>query len=296
MARRFSDASCRKHAMAIAAQATCIEYLPVKLACELYLAAGKCVGYLPEARSAWAAVGIASIEAGVRRIELRMVECVEQLGAKLNTPQLSEAPVLHDGGVKVGIIGRAYCRGIAGSRAEGSVGRVGEGSGVEPLVHGAVRDGVGISGNVRPRVSAVGWDIVAVEAKRDSGLCSYDSRPLPAAEDGIGLAIHVRANTLAAANRKIVDVASHEAVRSIAGIDALLRGKVVVVCRRAVAYVSPALRTLRVVEELRVGVGNDDVQPFVEAVVISRLQRVVDIEARRWIVLRDIAVLGIGLQ
>src|ERR1700735_81981 len=111
-------------------------------------------------------------------------------------------------------------------------------------------DGVGVADEIGTGIPAVRGNVVAVKTERNSGFRGDNSRPLPAAYDRIRLAIHPGTNALAPSDGEIVDIARHQALGSVTGIDALLRSQVVVVGRRAVADISPALRALGIVEKL----------------------------------------------
>src|SRR6202034_3253459 len=103
---------------------------------------------------------------------------------------------------------------------------------------------------VRPRSSSVGVYVVADDAERNTGLEGGNSRDLPASDYGIGGAIEIGADGFPSPDRQVIDVIDDRALRCIAGIDALLRGQVVVIRRRVVADISPALRALCIVNEL----------------------------------------------
>ena len=82
-------------------------------------------------------------------------------------------------------------------------------------------------------------------------------------------------------------------MRGIAAIDGFFRGEVVVVLRSLIAGVRPVVGAGDVVEELRVRIGDENVEAGVEAVVVVRLKGVVDGEADGRLRLRDAAVLRV---
>ena len=227
-----------------------------------------------------------------------MIEGVEELRAALQANPIGEVPVLLRGDVRVVEARCAQPRDKARSVAEAvdAGGHLLKGEGVEVPVDVSVLD-VEAADDVWTDVGAVEIGSAATrDAEREAGLEGGDAGDLPAADDGIDTAVEVAAELAAATDGELVDVVDDERVRGVAAIDGLLGGEIVVVLRSLIAGVRPVVSAGDVVEELGVGVRDEDVEAGVEAVVVVRLEGVIDGEADGGLRLGDTAVLREGRE
>ena len=114
-----------------------------------------------------------------------MVESVEGFETELNAHRLAKAPVLFERGVPVLIVRTTQIGEVTGCIAEAAVRRVGEGSGIEPLVVCGMRY-VDVADDIGSGIATVSRLIVAEDADGNAGLEGYDAGEFPSADNGVG--------------------------------------------------------------------------------------------------------------
>ena len=111
-----------------------------------------------------------------------------------------------------------------------------------------------VADNIGSRIATPGGLIVAKDSDWNALLESCDSRDFPAAERCVSRAAHSGTDRFSASYRQFINVAGHERVWDIAGVDALVGREVVVVgCNHspiAWTVIGSTIVSFNVVEEL----------------------------------------------
>src|SRR6266852_4780741 len=210
---------------------------------------------------------IRTADCGIRRGKLRPVEDVEDLGSEIEAEPVirTEAGALEDGEVEVPDPVSPQRWIGAGFVTEGEVGWRGEAGSVEPLTKfgrtARASRFVAASYNIGPRTAAVQGGVIGIgvgENEREYALKHGDAINAPAADEFFRHAGGAGEKLLAAAERKIQNVADDQPLGNVLGGERAFALGVIVVLDAAGRDFKPIGKSVRIADQLGIGISDDE--------------------------------------